>query len=47
MEQNQDSIRAFCELGVCQELAQSAASLGWKQPMPIQQKSIPQILSGT
>ena len=40
------SIEEFTALGVCDELATAAASLGWKEPSEIQKQSIPQALQG-
>jgi ATP-dependent RNA helicase DDX47/RRP3 len=36
----------FEELGVCSELAQACAALGWKAPTSIQCQAIPQALAG-
>ena len=36
----------FSELGLCDELSQAVADLGYKQPTPIQEKSIPYVLMG-
>ena len=43
----EDAARAFEQLGVCTQLAEAAASLGWKSPTSIQQQAIPQLLQGT
>jgi ATP-dependent RNA helicase DDX47/RRP3 len=40
------AVEAFAALGVCDELAQACASLGWKAPSAIQTESIPQALQG-
>ena len=37
---------AFRELGVCAELADAAAALGWSAPTEIQKQAIPQTLAG-
>ena len=37
---------AFLGIGVCEELAEAAADLGWKAPSEIQAQSIPQALQG-
>ena len=37
---------AFTSLGVCRELSDVAARLGWKKPMPIQMEAIPKLLAG-
>ncbi len=41
-----ESVTAFEKLGVCKELAEAAASLGWKSPTAIQEQAIPQLLAG-
>eukprot|EP00884_Botryococcus_braunii_P003317 jgi/Botrbrau1/12987/Bobra.384_1s0012.1 len=41
-----DAIAAFEALGVCQQLSESAARLGWKRPTSIQEQAIPQLLQG-
>lgn len=40
------STEKFKELGVCEELAEAAVSLGWKTPSSIQQQAIPHLLQG-
>jgi hypothetical protein len=40
------SVAAFMELGVCSQLAEAAASLGWKLPSVIQTQAIPHLLQG-
>lgn len=40
------AIKAFEELGLCTQLAEAAASLGWKTPSVIQQQGIPPLLQG-
>ena len=40
------SAAAFASLGVCRELSEVAARLGWKRPMPIQMEAIPKLLAG-
>lgn len=40
------AIAAFEALGVCKQLAESAASLGWKSPSPIQEQAVPHLLQG-
>ena len=37
---------AFEELGVCTELAQACAALGWKAPTAIQTQAVPLALAG-
>ena len=41
-----DEPTTFEALGVCAELAQACAALGWKAPTSIQRQSIPLALSG-
>ena len=41
-----DSIAAFVALGVCTQLAEAAAGLGWKTPSSIQEQAIPHLLAG-
>ena len=36
----------FSELGLCDELSQAVADLGYTSPTPIQEKSIPYVLMG-
>lgn len=40
------SIAAFSKLGLCPQLAEAAASLGWKTPSPIQEQAVPHLLQG-
>ena len=37
---------AFAELGVCPQLAEAAAALGWKKPSLIQEQAVPHLLAG-
>lgn len=45
-EEKRVSIESFMALGVCKELAEAAAGLGWKTPSAIQEQAIPHLLSG-
>ncbi len=45
--ENDKAIAAFGELGVCRQLAEAAAGLGWKTPSSIQIQAIPHLLQGT
>ncbi len=45
-QERADSVQAFKALGVCEQLAEAAASLGWKAPTQIQQQAIPALLAG-
>lgn len=40
------AVAAFEELGVCVELAQACAALGWKAPTEIQRQAVPLALAG-
>lgn len=42
--ENDKAIAAFEELGVCRQLAEAAANLGWKSPSSIQAQAIPHLL---
>lgn len=37
---------AFQGLGVCEQLAEAAAALGWKSPSAIQEQAVPMVLQG-
>uniref|UniRef100_A0A914MA17 RNA helicase n=1 Tax=Meloidogyne incognita TaxID=6306 RepID=A0A914MA17_MELIC len=43
---NNDEIETFKELGINEELCSACERIGWKKPMPIQQKVIPIALKG-
>jgi hypothetical protein len=38
--------KAFRALGVCEQLAESAAALGWKTPTAVQEQAVPHLLQG-
>lgn len=40
------AIKAFEGLGLCTQLAEAAANLGWKTPSVIQQQAVPPLLQG-
>lgn len=40
------AITAFEGLGLCKQLAEAAAGLGWKAPSVIQQQAVPPLLEG-
>ena len=44
--ENDTAITAFEELGICRQLAEAAAGLGWKTPSSIQAQAIPHLLQG-
>lgn len=45
-EDAKKAVQAFEALGICNQLAEAAASLGWKSPSSIQEQAIPQVLQG-
>ena len=45
-EEHKASMEAFQALGVCAQLAEAAASLGWKTPSSIQEQAVPLVLAG-
>ena len=45
-DEKEKSMKAFEALGICAQLAEAAASLGWKLPTNIQEQAIPNVLSG-
>ncbi|WIA29424.1 hypothetical protein OEZ86_011927 [Tetradesmus obliquus] len=45
-QEREAAIKAFEGLGLCTQLAEAAASLGWKQPSVIQQQAVPPLLQG-
>jgi ATP-dependent RNA helicase DDX47/RRP3 len=40
------AVKAFEALGICTQLAEAAAALGWKSPSAIQEQAIPSVLQG-
>jgi ATP-dependent RNA helicase DDX47/RRP3 len=40
------AVALFEKLGVCTQLAEAAASLGWKSPSAIQEQAVPLVLQG-
>ena len=40
------AIAAFESLGLCQQLAEAAAELGWRCPSNVQQQAVPLLLQG-
>jgi hypothetical protein len=46
-KERDESVKSFEKLGICTQLAEAAASLGWKIPSSIQQQAIPSVLEGT
>ena len=40
------AVAAFEELGICSQLAEAAAGLGWKIPSSIQVQAVPHLLQG-
>lgn len=45
--EKQSAIEAFEALGLCTQLAEAAAALGWKKPSSIQEQAIPLLIAGT
>eukprot|EP00195_Chlamydomonas_chlamydogama_P017452 CAMPEP_0202915222 /NCGR_PEP_ID=MMETSP1392-20130828/65101_1 /ASSEMBLY_ACC=CAM_ASM_000868 /TAXON_ID=225041 /ORGANISM="Chlamydomonas chlamydogama, Strain SAG 11-48b" /LENGTH=392 /DNA_ID=CAMNT_0049607155 /DNA_START=25 /DNA_END=1200 /DNA_ORIENTATION=- len=43
-QERKDAIAAFEKLGICTQLAEAAANLGWKSPSSIQEQAIPHLL---
>lgn len=41
-----EAVSAFEALGLCTQLAEAAADLGWKSPSPVQQQAVPLLLQG-
>ena len=41
------AVASFEALGICSQLAEAAADLGWKKPTPIQEQAIPALLQGS
>eukprot|EP00798_Chlamydomonas_sp_ICE-L_P032523 gene32523-17236_t len=44
--ERKECLDSFLKLGICLELAEAAASLGWKSPSSIQEQAIPHLLQG-
>ena len=40
------AVAGFEALGICQQLAEAAVALGWKEPTSIQQQALPHLLQG-
>ena len=40
------AVAAFESLGLCQQLAEAAADLGWKSPTNVQQQAVPFLIQG-
>lgn len=45
-QEKASAIAAFEKLGLCTQLAEAAAGLGWKAPSSIQEQAIPHLLQG-
>lgn len=41
-----EATKKFTALGVCEQLAEAAASLGWTAPTEIQAAAVPHLLAG-
>lgn len=46
LHDREDAIKLFEKLGICRQLAEAAASLGWKVPTSIQEQAVPHLLAG-
>lgn len=47
MEQdNEEEVKTFQSLGICEQLVEACDSLGWKNPSKIQAEAIPHALEG-
>lgn len=42
----EEAVKAFAALGLCDQLAEAAAELGWKAPSKVQEQAIPLLLQG-
>ena len=40
------AVKKFTALGVCEQLAEAAAALGWTAPTEIQAAAVPHLLAG-
>ena len=48
MEQdNEEEVKTFKDLGICEQLVEACDSLGWKNPSKIQAEAIPHALEGS
>lgn len=45
-EEHSAAVAGFEALGICQQLAEAAVALGWKEPTSIQQQALPHLLQG-
>ena len=45
-EEHSAAVAGFEALGICQQLAEAAVALGWKEPTSIQQQAVPHLLQG-
>lgn len=47
MEEDNEELRSFKDLGVCEQLVEACDSLGWKNPSKIQALVLPHALEGS
>ncbi len=40
------AVESFEKLGLCSQLAEAAATLGWKKPSSIQEQAVPLLIAG-
>lgn len=45
-KENQEEVKSFVELGVCEPLVEACGRLGWNIPTKIQAEAIPHALQG-
>ena len=45
-KEREEAIKAFEGLGLCTQLAEAAAGLGWKKPTIIQEQAVPPLIQG-
>lgn len=46
MEENNEEVKSFKSLGICEQLVEACENLGWKNPSKIQAEAIPHALEG-
>lgn len=45
-EEKAAAVEQFQALGICVQLAEAAAALGWKEPTTIQRQAVPPLIQG-
>lgn len=43
---DEEAVAKFEKLGICRQLAEAAASLGWSAPTGVQEQAVPHLLAG-